>query len=207
MHWIRKRCHALIRGSDYLIEFIGAFSKSRAHRAVRWISLILFLLIAIVLAFSTVWRVLVIKTDFSFVLGSGAVDVDWSPPLMRMAVPVRITKDVGIDFIPWKSGELFPPSRIGTVYFPLWIPTVFLAIVTSVLWRNRLRSAFRARNPAEFCKSCGYNLKGSVVNVHRLHMGQKVSCPGVSFFSTASARLATSSNILRISSESAVLAS
>ena len=93
MHWIRKRCRALIRGSDYLIEFIGAFSKSRAHRAVRWISLILFLLIAIVLGFSTVWRVWVIKTNFLFTLGSGAVYVDWSPPLMRMAFPTRITKD------------------------------------------------------------------------------------------------------------------
>lgn len=171
MGWVRKRHHALIRGSDYLIESIGAFSKSRAHRAVSWFSLILFLLIAIVLGFSTVWRVWVIKTDFTFELGTGAVYVDWSPRDALFTGPRSgISKEVGIEgLFPWKSGELFPPSRIGTVYFPLWIPTVLLAIVTPVLWRDRLRSAWRsvftARNPAEFCKSCGYNLKGSVSGI------------------------------------------
>lgn len=146
-------------------------SRSLAMRTIRKAGLVLCVLLAASLVGSLYW-------------GGGYIGATRTIVLSRGAVAFLIyTRDPG-DYVGWigygiaanspdpavrwwpsyddsisPAAGPYPAQRTRRLVLPLWIPWLFVAMPTVILWRRE------ARGPVGCCAHCGYDLTGNVTGV------------------------------------------
>jgi hypothetical protein len=142
----------------------------RKGRILKWAGLVLSLLIVIAWAASLRWRWGHFRSNgttsvmfgtkvcdgFAVGLGSGSLCVGHFP------VPLEQAGWFGGTVTPTPQGELrFSATATGwQLVLPLWIPFLFIAILTGYIWWLDRRHI-----PPGHCLKCGYNLTGNVSGI------------------------------------------
>jgi hypothetical protein len=148
----------------------------RRGRILRWAGLIVSLVILLTWALSVpwAWKCIVSRQPAAIVL-SGA---GYRYRMLIIHQGCGVWHDFRTDASPWSlsfggrfSVEHYPAyprwlpeahPGFGSAYYllPLWMPFLFFAIPTGVLWYRD-----RRRIPAGHCRKCGYNLTGNLGGV------------------------------------------
>ena len=139
--------------------------RSRTRRVLKWVGLVGCVLMLAAWGFSLFWSVSYICAHHGCGLGYGYAVIAISSkarPFNPFTNPEAWEVERATGPLSERLGGLLHWQRFGylsTVFVPLWMPFVLLALPTAFLWhRDR-------RPPKGHCQGCGYDLTGNVSGI------------------------------------------